>query len=187
MLLFSANTENSLKQYMSSIQSYISSNSTDSNNRKKTLLRDMAYTLARHREVLPHWAYMVVNPDGTIVESSTLAHVRRSSPPVSSTTTINNNDNNNSPPIVLVFRGQSAQWPQMGKGLFETSEGFRKDIRQMDLVLKGLMYPPEWSLECEFSLSFPLLFSFFFFPFFFSSPVHHPEPLSLSLSHVSWH
>ncbi|KAF9870424.1 hypothetical protein CkaCkLH20_12091 [Colletotrichum karsti] len=53
------------------------------------------------------------------------------------------------PPVVMVFSGQGAQWPEMGKDLFHADQAFRDDIRKMDSILKSLIHPPSWTIEDE--------------------------------------
>jgi acyl transferase domain-containing protein len=89
---------------------------------------DAAYTLALHREHLPHRAFAIVQ-DGTICETSTQIKAMGSAPP-----------------ITMVFSGQGAQWPQMGRELILTTASFRGDIVRMDETLQGLRIPPRWSI-----------------------------------------
>ncbi|KAM6508198.1 hypothetical protein FALCPG4_018080 [Fusarium falciforme] len=124
LLIASANTSGSLKQQMVNIQAYLA--------QKPDVAADLAFTLARHREYLPHRAFMVVNPDGSVAEASPGARA-----PVST------------PDIVMVFSGQGAQWPEMGRQLFESDDGFRKDMLDMNGILKSLLHPPSWNLQDE--------------------------------------
>jgi len=48
-----------------------------------------------------------------------------------------------------VFSGQGAQWPEMGKDLFDQDRGFRDDIEEMDRVLQSLRHPPTWTIAGE--------------------------------------
>ncbi|KAK4694496.1 hypothetical protein P7C71_g3102, partial [Lecanoromycetidae sp. Uapishka_2] len=47
----------------------------------------------------------------------------------------------------FVFTGQGAQWPGMGKELFDEFSVFRESIRHMDTVLKSIPHPPLWTIE----------------------------------------
>jgi acyl transferase domain-containing protein len=47
----------------------------------------------------------------------------------------------------LVFTGQGAQWPEMGKELIADYDSFREDIRKMDRSLSQLKQAPSWKLE----------------------------------------
>ena len=49
--------------------------------------------------------------------------------------------------LAFVFTGQGAQWPGMGKELFEEFSIFRQSIRHMDAVLQCIPHPPEWTIE----------------------------------------
>jgi len=53
----------------------------------------------------------------------------------------------------MIFSGQGAQWPGMGKELIATDPEFRKDIFAMDRILQGLKYPPDWTIESKESSS----------------------------------
>jgi acyl transferase domain-containing protein len=53
------------------------------------------------------------------------------------------------PKVFLVFSGQGAQWPGMGRELIEGDDYFRKDIESMDGVLQRLEHPPSWSITGE--------------------------------------
>lgn len=50
------------------------------------------------------------------------------------------------PNITMVFSGQGAQWPQMGRELILTDASFRQDLMLMDRVLQQLRVPPKWSI-----------------------------------------
>lgn len=54
----------------------------------------------------------------------------------------------------MVFNGQGAQWPEMGKQLFETDACFREDVLKMNDILKSLMHPPSWNLQGQSQGSF---------------------------------
>lgn len=92
------------------------------------LLKDLAYTLGVRREHLAHRAFCVT--DGTAPLNISPATKSKSAGQ-----------------IVLVFTGQGAQWAGMAKQLWESFDGFRRDIRGMDQVLAGLPYPPSWKIE----------------------------------------
>lgn len=51
------------------------------------------------------------------------------------------------PDLVMIFSGQGAQWPTMGRELILTDSEFRRDIAAMDTILQSLQYPPTWSIE----------------------------------------
>jgi acyl transferase domain-containing protein len=91
----------------------------------------MAYTRAIHREHLPHRAFSILD-DGSFIQSASGLKVPQGSPPV-----------------VMVFSGQGAQWPQMGRELILSDPDFRRDIVKMDHKLKGLIRPPLWNMIGE--------------------------------------
>ena len=94
------------------------------------LVSNLAYTRAMGRERLQHRAYAVAeNGQFTVV-----------SPPTKSASSLLVN---------VVFSGQGAQWPGMGKELIETDPAFRECIGTMDTVLQALKHPPSWTIIGE--------------------------------------
>ena len=123
LLVFSANTQGSLRQQINSYQEYVK--------HYPGRLRDLAYTLSLRREHLPHRAFSVtIGGLITNVSSFTKASM-------------------NVPEIVMIFNGQGAQWSEMGKDLIEKDQRFREDIRVMDGILQSLNYPPDWKIESK--------------------------------------
>ena len=123
-MVASANTNESLRRYLEDVKHYVEKTPGNTT--------DLAYTLAHRREHLPYRAFIVANPDGSLAEKSTATKAPSSEPGV-----------------ILVFSGQGAQWPGMGKRLFELDEGFRKDMADMDAILKSVAHPPDWNLQGE--------------------------------------
>jgi acyl transferase domain-containing protein len=81
------------------------------------------------REQLPHKAFAIVE-NGDFVETSTGLKTSQ-----------------NAPAITMVFSGQGAQWPEMGKELILSDHGFREDILKMNQIIKSLRFhAPEWNL-----------------------------------------
>ncbi len=109
-----------MKEQISRYQEYIRINPDITSN--------VSYTLALHREYLPHRAFAIVEK-GEVVEIA----AGLGAPQALST-------------ITMVFGGQGAQWPEMGKELILSDAHFRKDILNMDRIMKGLKFPPEWNL-----------------------------------------
>ncbi|KAJ3519480.1 hypothetical protein NM208_g14113 [Fusarium decemcellulare] len=126
LIVTSANTSESLKRYMTSLQDYVTQNPESS--------ADLAYTLACHRQLLPHRGFMVVKPNGSLAETS---------PPAKAP--------NSDLEVVMVFNGQGAQWPEMGKQLYRSDPGFKKDLIEMNNILKSLLHPPSWNLQGSYS------------------------------------
>ncbi|KAI1374459.1 hypothetical protein F4677DRAFT_461487 [Hypoxylon crocopeplum] len=125
LLLFSANTQNSLKQQIEQYQGYASQHPSD--------LYDAAYTLALRRERLPHRAFMINCGEKVIATSGMVKASGKSS----------------NRHVMMVFTGQGSQWAEMGRGLFVTNAGFREDIHLMDTILRKSARPPNWSIEAE--------------------------------------
>ena len=121
LLLFSANTQESLKQLVNNCQAYLE--------RHPERLSDINYTLSLRRERLPHRAFAIV-ANGCIADVSPSIKVSGSIPQ-----------------LAMIFSGQGAQWPEMGRDLIEKDRNFREDILAMDDILQGLNYPPNWRIE----------------------------------------
>ncbi|KAG5795056.1 hypothetical protein H9Q69_005899 [Fusarium xylarioides] len=120
LLLLSANTEKSIQKQIHSYWQWVE--------KHPEAVSNLAYTLGKHRQHLPHRASIIVNADKS-TDSSTPTKVPR-----------------DAPSLVVVFSGQGAQWPGMAKELIENDDSFREDLHKMDQVLQKLEYPPPWKL-----------------------------------------
>lgn len=123
LLVFSANSQDGLRRLVSNYQEYIKLH--------PERLPDLAYTLSQRREHLPHRAFSVTG-NGSDAEVSSFAKAPGSMPQIS-----------------LIFSGQGAQWPEMGRDLIKSDPRFREDIMAMDDILQSLKYPPEWTIESK--------------------------------------
>lgn len=121
LLLFSANTADSLKQLSQNCLDHVKAHPSD--------IDSLAYTLSRRRELLPHRSYAVVPKDGPAGSIAPAAKV-----PL------------RKQPLIMVFSGQGAQWPQMGKQLIENDSLFAQDIREMDEILASLRHAPRFNM-----------------------------------------
>lgn len=119
LLLFSANTQTSLRGQIDAYKSYARDH--------PDAISDIAYTLAVRRERLPHRAFAIWQ-NGEL-QTSSLS--KASAVP---------------PAITMIFSGQGAQWAEMGKKLIETEASFRHDLASMDSILQSLRKPPCWSI-----------------------------------------
>lgn len=98
---------------------------------------DLAYTLGERRSHLPERGFIIANQDhlpSSVNLSAIQPTYRRAS-------------RLDSVPYAFMFTGQGAQWPQMGKSLFENIPTFRNTILRLDRYLAELPEPPSWSLE----------------------------------------
>ncbi|KAI1180245.1 putative polyketide synthase [Nemania sp. FL0916] len=125
LLLYSAATPKSLDQLKYQYQDWVRSNPGQ--------ISELASTLAHYRDHLPMRSYATIT-DGVIETAPNTAEVPRKKQ------------------IVMVFTGQGAQWPQMGRELFQSNEVFRSTIRLLDQHLRGLPNPPSYSIEEELFL-----------------------------------
>ncbi|KAG5979866.1 Type I Iterative PKS [Claviceps digitariae] len=113
LLLFSANSSNSISRLIENYKTWLE------HNPEKVV--DLAYTLARRRNPLPRRAFGIAK--NGILESVSQPIYSASSQPTS---------------VIMVFTGQGAQWPQMGRELLESNAVFRSSIHRLDKHLQGL-------------------------------------------------
>ena len=121
LLVYSTNTQNSLKKQIEIHQNYLE--------RYPSSSADLAYTLGRRREHLPYRAFSIYGGSNSSAPSAM----------VKATNT----------PLIMVFTGQGAQWPEMGRGLLQTNASFRQSIGRMSKALQSLPDRPEWTIEQE--------------------------------------
>lgn len=112
LLLYSANTAKSLTRMIDNYKQWIE--------KHPDKVADLAYTLALRREHLPHRTFTIVN--NGVVENAP--------PPTKAST---------KPNVVMVFTGQGAQWPLMGKELLQSNDIFKSTIRSLDGHLKTVL------------------------------------------------
>lgn len=122
LLALSANTQESSRQQVENTLAYVESHGDR--------LLDVIYTLTQRREHHLYRTYCVASANGSVSKPTPIAKLP--------TTT---------PDVVMVFSGQGAQWPAMGRELMLADLDFRNDIEAMDGILQTLKHPPSWSLE----------------------------------------
>jgi malonyl CoA-acyl carrier protein transacylase/ubiquinone/menaquinone biosynthesis C-methylase UbiE len=123
LLLYSAAMSEAVTRTMENHRAYLSQHAER--------IEDLAYTLATRREHLGHRGFVVASREKPGVQS---APVKPS--PLSN--------------IVMVFTGQGAQWPQMGKELLRSNRHFKSTIKAMDAHLKTFGADgPKWTIEAE--------------------------------------
>ncbi|KAL9042115.1 MAG: hypothetical protein Q9214_003881, partial [Letrouitia sp. 1 TL-2023] len=126
LLLFSAASAPSLKNMTSGYEEWLTRRPYMAEK-----LDDLAYTLANRREHLSHRAFKVVG--GNDIPAS----VGKKMP-------------NQAMNLVMVFTGQGAQWPRMGRELLLRDDlVFQKTLRTLDKYLQGIPDPPKWTIEKE--------------------------------------
>ncbi|KAK8074182.1 polyketide synthase [Apiospora phragmitis] len=127
LLLYSAQSEQSLKDMIERYSTFLE------DSQGTVEISDMAYTLANRRDHLPFRSYTV-----------------RSSHQPGITSAPSSQQSSGPPSIAMVFTGQGAQWPQMGRDLFRTSLVFSETIKDLDGHLQALgPDAPDWKLEDE--------------------------------------
>ncbi|KAH7333356.1 hypothetical protein BKA65DRAFT_404016 [Rhexocercosporidium sp. MPI-PUGE-AT-0058] len=123
LLVLSANKAESLDAMILQYQKYLTSH--------PQFLKDVAYTLAHHREQMRYRTYAVVVPGKEAVFTKIATNGAK----------ISN--------ITFVFTGQGAQWAQMGKELIETFPIVRSVIQQMDKAINKVCGPQKWRIMDE--------------------------------------
>lgn len=125
LLLFSANTQQSLTALIQNYQTFIQETPLHVDN--------IAYTLARGREHLPYRAFTIANTQSFGVPS-----------PITK-------PGQQEPKVVMVFTGQGAQWPEMSSDLLKHNLTFRSSIRSLDKYLKDTLGEEalSWCIEEE--------------------------------------
>lgn len=121
LLVFSANTQDSLRRLVERYHEYIDLH--------PERLSDVAHMLSLRREKLPHRSFAIGG--GGLIPTASASTKIPTTPP----------------DIVMMFSGQGAQWPEMGRELIRTNRGFREDIMAMDNILQSMTHPPEWTIE----------------------------------------
>ena len=121
LLLLSASTEASLAARFKQFQDRVRLRPEE--------ISDIAYTCALRRQHLPYRSFAIVQPNGNLVGVPSTAEAP-----------------SGASPVVMVFSGQGAQWPTMGKELILNNQKIRKDLEDMDAVLQRLSHPPTWKL-----------------------------------------
>lgn len=130
LLVFSANTAQSLKDTVQNYRSLLSNSTTSA----PLKLSDLAYTLANRREHLPHRSFAIATGDKLDVPAS----INPSSTSGSSA----------APSLVMVFTGQGAAWPQMSRDLLLTNSTFAHTIKSLNQYLQKTL-GATWSIEEE--------------------------------------
>lgn len=132
LLLFSAASAPSLKSMPQIYDEWVMSHPEMTDR-----LSDLAYTLANRRQHLPHRGFKIVGGAGQDLAPSQGRKI-----PGQVVTP------------VMVFTGQGAQWPRMGRQLMLRDDlVFQTTIRTLDEYLEALPEPPSWSIEGELAKS----------------------------------
>ncbi|RMZ82891.1 hypothetical protein DV737_g1950, partial [Chaetothyriales sp. CBS 132003] len=125
LLLFTANSSKSFTRMVDNYKSWVEQNPNK--------IADLAYTLARRRRQLPHRAFAIAK-NGVLETVSQRVQSDTSKPK----------------DVVMVFTGQGAQWPQMGRELLQSNDVFKSSIRALDQQLQSLdREKPHYAIEEE--------------------------------------
>lgn len=121
LLVYSANTAQSLEGMIQRYQSFLETTSEP--------LADIAYALANRREHLPYRSFAVRTGESPGIAAPLPSWER-----------------GQVPSLVMIFTGQGAQWPRMGREL-RSNPVFSSTIKSLDNYLHNL--GAAWSLEEE--------------------------------------
>ena len=123
LLLFSANTQKSLARMAENYQAFLEL--------QPDCAQDLAYTLAVKREHLAYRSFAVTSRGNF----GSIEPAIRAAKPSS---------------VIMVFTGQGAQWPRMGRELLDSNLAFLKSIRHLDQILQSMtVHGPKWKIEDE--------------------------------------
>lgn len=125
LLVFSANDETSLKASVRELMRHLA------NPLVKVDPADLAYTLSQRRTRHFYRAYVVAQ--GSRFKESQVVYGKLHA----------------SPRVGLVFTGQGAQWPQMGRELLARFPVARATIEHLEETLQSMSEPPSWRLAEE--------------------------------------
>lgn len=126
LCVVSANDATSLKSNIQALCRHLV------NPRVKVSLPDLAYTLSERRKLFWHRAFITTRTTD-IEEKDFIVGTYTRQPPK----------------IAMIFTGQGAQWPQMGKDLVSVFPWTRLILEELDQVLQAQRDPPDWSLIGE--------------------------------------
>lgn len=132
-LVFSANSEASLKAQIAAYAALIKSDNCPP-------LQDLAYTLHSRRSQLPIRAHFSSSCKDSLITALESA--------ASSESTLGTRVDSKitRPRLLGVFTGQGAQWPTMGRELLKSSPLARQCMRGLEASLSSLPDPPSWTL-----------------------------------------
>ena len=123
LLLFSANSQRALTSMIGNYPDFVQRNPENIGN--------LACTLANRREHLPYRASAIASKGSIGIASPTTKSAKR-------------------PAVIIVFTGQGAQWPRMGRGIMDSNPTVLNSIRRLDKYLQGMYeHAPEWKIETE--------------------------------------
>ncbi|KAK3328393.1 hypothetical protein B0T19DRAFT_357739 [Cercophora scortea] len=129
VLVLSGNDATALKGNVSALCNHVANLSVDAP------VADLAYTLSDRRSQLWHRAFVTTDTSQNLDEADFSLGKKLS----------------HTPKVGIVFTGQGAQWPQMGKDLLATFPQTREVLQELDTVLQTQPDPPAWSLVAELS------------------------------------
>lgn len=122
LLLFSANTQESLEKMVDNYRNFLEQD--------PNCIENLAYTLANRREHLPYRTFFAIASRGNL---GTIHPIAKAARPAT---------------VIVVFTGQGAQWPRMGRSLLDSNLTFLESIRRLDEYLRTLSdRQPAWSIE----------------------------------------
>ncbi|KAL7925223.1 polyketide synthase [Trichoderma austrokoningii] len=134
----SANTEKAVRARAKLLSAAIASGQVSD-------LSNLAWTLQTRRTQFPHRIYISASKQEELVKK--LNDVANQS---ASTPTRAIHVTEDLPARILgIFTGQGAQWPSMGRRLYEKPNMLRQTIDDLEKALSNLPVPPSWSLSGE--------------------------------------
>ncbi|NEP38492.1 MAG: acyltransferase domain-containing protein, partial [Okeania sp. SIO2H7] len=134
LLTLSAKTENSLKDLVSSYQSYLETNVETF---RETSLHDICYTAATGRTHFNHRLGAIASEPQELIEK--LLEWKTQSELVG---VFSGETNKQSQKIAFLFTGQGSQYTNMGRQLYEQAPTFRQALDECDQILQPYLEVP---------------------------------------------
>ena len=128
LLVLSADQEKSLNRQLAELDRHLSDPAVS------IKLRDLAYTLGERRSRHYHRGFCIASAPEIDTRAFERGH------------TLTGEE---APHLGLIFTGQGAQWPEMGKGLLETFSIAAHTVKRLDKVLQSAHDSPPWTLYDE--------------------------------------
>ena len=113
LLLLSANSQKALTSMIGNYRDFVQMEPEN--------IWDLACRLANRREHLPYRAFAIASKGNIWIASPT---TKSAKPPA----------------VIIVFTGQGAQWPRMGRDIMDSNPTFLNSIRCLDKYLQGMSW-----------------------------------------------
>ncbi|KAK8075385.1 ketoacyl-synt-domain-containing protein [Apiospora hydei] len=137
LLNLSSNNEKGVQSQLASLAEWCSAIEEEAHN--EDILADLAYTLDQRRS---HFTWR------TSITASSLSELKGAAEVAMKSTTSHSKRALGDAGLCFIFTGQGAQWPQMGRELYQESATFRASIDEAEQYFRDVLHCP-WSAVDE--------------------------------------